>query len=259
MAFRGKLQNGKYVVGSWINTRSSVVAELMAACGFDFLVVDAEHSAVDVPQAQEIFQAIVAGNPECYPMVRLPGNDSQTTKRYMDAGATGVIAPLINTAGQAKEIVEAVKYPPLGKRGLGYGRSSMYGLEIEAEIQHANTKSFVCLQIEHIEGVHAIDEILEVPGIDAIFIGPYDLSASMGCAGELDHPEVIEAQNQVLMACQKKNIAVGIHVVLPNVDDMYKMYQQGYRFLAFSLDITVLASIFNDGLNQFRNLVETIG
>ena len=95
---RQVLQTGGYVVGSWINTCSPIVAELMAAAGFDFLTVDAEHSAVDVPQAHVLFQAIRAGNPDCVPLVRLPGNDYATTKRYLDAGAVGVIAPLINSA-----------------------------------------------------------------------------------------------------------------------------------------------------------------
>jgi len=256
VSFREKLTIGGYAVGSWVNSRSTVVAELMAACGFDYLVVDVEHSAVDLPLAQDMFQAIVAGNPNCYPMVRLPGNEYSTTKRFMDAGAKGVIAPLINSSDQAEEVVAAVKYPPQGKRGLGFGRSSMYGLEIDWEIQNANSHSFVCLQIEHIDGVNNIDEILGISGIDAVFIGPYDLSASMGHPGELDHPSVIEAQNQIMAACQKSETFVGIHVVKPDVQELWKKFEKGYQLLAYSLDITFLTWICQKGLTEFQNLIE---
>ncbi len=251
---REYLTTGQYAVGSWINTRSTVVAELMAATGFDFLVVDAEHSAVDVPQAQDLFQAIAAGNPDCAPLVRLPGSDYETTKRYMDAGAVGVIAPLVNSASQAVEVVDAVKYPPLGRRGLGFGRSSKYGLEIAREISSANENSFVCVQIEHIDGVENIDEILAVQGVDAVIIGPYDLSASLGIPGELDHLDLIAAQKRILTACETHSIVAGIHVVRPDAQELMDRYREGYRFLAYSLDITMLASVCQSGLRDFREL-----
>ena len=251
-----RLLAGQYAMGSWINTRSTVVAELMAASGFDFLVVDAEHSAVDVPQAQDLFQAIAASNPECAALVRLPGNGYSTIKRFMDAGAMGVIAPLINTPEQAEEVVSAVKYPPLGKRGLGYGRSAMYGIEIENEIANANDQSFVCIQIEHIEGVKNIRELLEVEGVDAVLIGPYDLSASMGIPGDLEHPELAAAQQQILAACRESGVVAGIHVVKPDVQQLLQRYREGYRFLPYSLDISMLASACQLGINQFRTSVE---
>ena len=110
-SMRRRLLGGGVVIGSWINTASPIVAELMAATGFDFLTVDAEHSAVDLAQVQQLFQAIRSGNPECVPFVRVPGTSYSEIKRYMDAGAGGVICPLVNTAEQAREVVEAVKYP----------------------------------------------------------------------------------------------------------------------------------------------------
>lgn len=257
--FRERLVSGHHAVGSWINTRSAVVAELMAATGFDFLVVDSEHSAVDVPKAQDLFQAIAAGNPDCAPLVRLPGSDYDTTKRYMDAGAIGVIAPLVNSASQAVEVVDAVKYPPLGRRGLGYGRSSKYGLEIKKEISSANEYTFVCVQIEHIDGVENIDEILAVQGVDAVIIGPYDLSASLGIPGELDHPDVIAAQRRILAACETYRVVAGIHVVRPDAGELIARFREGYRFLAYSLDITMLASVCQSGLKQFHELVANNG
>jgi len=257
--FRQRILTGKCAVGSWINSRSTVVAEIMAACGFDFLTIDAEHSAVDVSEVQNLLQAVSAGNSDCYPMVRLPGNDYQSTKRFLDAGAKGVIAPLINSASQAREVVSAVKYPPMGARGLGFSRSNMYGLNLDQELSDANQQTFVCVQIEHIEGVENIDDILSVPGVDAVLIGPYDLSASMGIPGEFEKSTMKNARQKVLAACAAKNIIAGIHVVQPDVQELIKRYQEGYRLLAFSLDITVLATIFQRRLGQFRDLVQNQG
>jgi len=246
------LQTGGSVIGSWINTGSPIVAELMATMGFDFLTVDAEHSAVDLPQAQLLFQAIRAGNTDCAPLVRLPGHDYAITKRYMDAGAVGVIAPLINSAEQAAEVVRAVKYPPQGGRGVGYCRANSYGLYLDEVVATANEQTLVCIQIEHVEGIRNIDEILSVPGIDAVFIGPYDLSASMGITGQFDHKEMVEARQRVLDACRAREIAAGIHVVQPNVDEAVRRFQEGYRLIAYSLDITMLTHVCRRGLSEIR-------
>lgn len=251
---RQVLQTGGCAVGSWINSGSPIVAELMAAAGFDFLTVDAEHSAVDVPQTQVLFQAIRAGNPNCAPLVRLPGNDYATTKRYLDAGAAGVIAPLINSAEQARELVQAVKYPPQGKRGVGFCRANMYGIHFDEAVTWANDQTLVCVQIEHADGVRHIDEILSVPGVDAVFVGPYDLSASMGITGQFDAPPMLEALRRILSACREHRVAPGIHVVQPDAEEVMRRIRQGYRLIAYSLDITMLAKACQDGLVGIRQL-----
>jgi 2-dehydro-3-deoxyglucarate aldolase len=155
-------------IGSWINTSSPVAAEIMSAAGFDFLVVDAEHAAVGVSQAQCLFQAIKAGNPHCVPMVRLPQDSYIEARRYLDAGAMGVIAALINSKTEAEKLVRAVKYPPQGERGVGYGRSHGYGFAFEEYMKTANAKTLVGVQIEHIRGYENLDEILSVAGIDFV-------------------------------------------------------------------------------------------
>ena len=249
------LKSGSHVIGSWINTGSPITAELMAASGFDFLTVDIEHSAVNVPQAQTLFQAIHSGNPDCAPLVRLPGNDYATTKRFLDAGALGVIAPLIRTAGQAREVVSAAKYPPEGIRGVGFCKANMYGINFDEAIASANEQIFVCVQIEHVDSIQNIDEILAVPGVDAVFIGPYDLSASMGITRQFDHPKMIEAQQCVLDACARHGIAPGIHVVQPDVDEVEQRYNEGYRFIAYSLDITMLTTSCQSGLKDIRKRI----
>jgi 2-dehydro-3-deoxyglucarate aldolase len=251
---RKALQDGSVAIGSWINTASPIVAELMASCDFDFLTVDAEHSAVNVPQTQAMFQAIRSGNPDCAPLVRLPGNDYARTKRYLDAGAVGVIAPLINSAAQAQELVRSVKYPPQGARGIGFCRANMYGTRFEEAVASANKQTLVCVQIEHIDGVQHIDEILSVPGVDAVFIGPYDLSASMGITGQFDGPRMLDATERILSACQEHGVTPGIHVVPPDAEEVVQRIRQGYRLIAYSLDITMLAKACQEGLANIHRL-----
>jgi 2-dehydro-3-deoxyglucarate aldolase len=246
----------KLLLGSWINTASPIVAEIMSNCGFDFLVVDAEHSAADFMTSQQIFQAIRAGNPNCVSMVRLPGNDYAITKKFLDLGAMGVIAPLVNTAAQARYLVESVKYPPRGNRGVGYGRSHGYGFEFDEYMERANRDTFVCVQIEHKEALLNLDEIFSVEGIDAMIIGPYDLSASMGMTGQFEHPEFIKTVGLILEKAKKHAILPGIHVIRPDIDEVLEKIEEGFRFIAYSLDITVIGTLFRNGLARIKEKVK---
>jgi 2-dehydro-3-deoxyglucarate aldolase len=249
---REALNSGRQVVGTWLNSGSPILAELLACTGYDFVCVDLEHSAVDLPQAQQLFQAIVAGNPDCAPMARLHGVDYALVKRYLDAGARGVIGPLVNTPEQAELLVSAVKYPPAGTRGVGFCRANQYGLNLTREVVAANEEVLVAVQIEHIDGVGNIDRILAVPGVDAVFIGPYDLSASMGLTARFDHPSYIQARDSVLEACMRHGKVAGIHVVEPNPDELWNRAAEGYRLLAYSLDITMVMRASTSGLGAFR-------
>lgn len=252
ISLRKRLLNGDAVIGSWINSGSPMVAELMAASGFDFLCVDAEHSAVDLSQVQQLFQAMTSGRRDCAAMVRLHGVDFSFVKRYLDAGADGVIAPLVRTRAEAELLVQACKYPPEGLRGLGFCRANDYGMRIDDEYARANADILVALQIEHTEAVQNIDEILGVPGIDAVFIGPYDLSASMGLAGQFSHPDYVTALNQIRAACQRHNKIPGIHVVAVDPSEAKTRLAEGYQLLAYSLDITMLSTTCQQGLAALR-------
>lgn len=252
---RQVLKEGGFAIGSWISTCSPVVAELMAAAGFDFLTVDVEHSAVDVPQAQMLFQAIRAGNPDCAPLVRLPGTEYAVTKRFMDAGAAGVMGPLINSAERAKELVRSVKYPPEGERGVGFCRANMYGMHFDEAIANVNDRTLVCVQIEHIEGVRNIDEILSVPSVDAVFVGPYDLTASMGITAQFEHPDMQKAMRIILDSCKRHGVVPGVHVVQPDVTEVVRRYKEGYRLIAYSLDITMLHRACTDGLAEIHRQI----
>ncbi len=250
---RARLQAGESVVGSWLNSGSPMLAELMAACGLDFLCVDAEHSAVDLPEAQRLFQAIRSGNPSCAAMVRLHGVDYALVKRYLDAGADGVVAPLVRTADEARLLVQACKYPPDGLRGVGFCRANNYGLRVEEEFVRANREILVAVQIEHVEAVRVIDRILAVPGIDVAFIGPYDLTASMGIAAQFGHPDYAAARDAVLAACARHGVVPGIHVVPPDPTEARLRLAEGCRFLAYSLDLTMVATVCRQGLTALRD------
>ena len=211
-SLRQRLLAGETVIGSWINSGSPIIAELMTACGFDYLCVDVEHSAVDLPQTQQLFQAIRSGHRDCAAMVRLHGVDYALVKRYLDAGASGVVAPLVRTREEAMLLVQATKYPPQGLRGVGFCRANDYGLRLEDECARANDEILLAVQIEHIEAVRNIDAILSVPGIDAAFIGPYDLTASMGITAQFDQPDYLAARDAILGACRRYNVVPGIHI-----------------------------------------------
>lgn len=251
-SFRAALQTTKPLIGSWINSASPIVTEIMAGAGFDFLCVDVEHSAVDLPQTQALFQAARSGNPACHTIVRLHGVDYSLVKRYLDIGAGGVIAPLVNTPEQAEQLILATKYPPVGNRGVGFCRANNYGLNLKQHFEHANDDIMVAVQIEHHEGVDNIDAILKVKGVDAVFIGPYDLSASLGVTAQFDHPIYLEARNKVLDACDRYGIIPGIHVVQPEPIELLQRVKEGYRLLAYSLDITMLMDACERGLGAIK-------
>jgi 2-dehydro-3-deoxyglucarate aldolase len=243
------------MIGSWLNTGSTIVAELMAGSGLDFVTIDMEHSPVGIDRMAELLRAIRSGSPKCKALVRTPGQAYHDIKRYMDAGAYGVIVPFVNDASTANAIVDSVKYPPLGRRGVGFARDNDYGINLINKLKHGNDKSFVCVQIEDISGMHNLDEILGISGIDAAFLGPYDLSASMGIAGDFEHPEYKNTCSKFLSACQSHDVMAGIHVVQPNPDEALKRIKEGYNMIAYSLDITLLGSSLSEGLKQINGRI----
>ena len=243
----------KSSLGSWLCSKSPIVAELMAICGFDFLTIDAEHSPIDVEGSLGILQAIRSGNRNCKALVRVSGNSYSEIKRYMDAGADGIICPMVNSADDARTLVNAVKYPSLGQRGVGFSRSNNYGLNLQDAVENDNQRTFVCVQIEHIDAVNNLKEILAIEGVDAAIIGPYDLSASMGIVGELNHPKMEEAIAFTLKTCIEMGVLPGIHVVQPDVQQINARITQGYKFIACSVDITMISVTATKLLTELKS------
>lgn len=252
-SLKEKLYNKELTIGSWITLGHPAIAEIMAKAGFDWLTVDMEHSAITLHQAQQLIQVIdLCG---VSPLVRVGDNDPTLIKRVMDAGAHGVIVPMVNSADDAERAVRAVKYPPTGTRGVGLARAQGYGLEFERYRDWVKDESVVIVQIEHIEAVNNLENILSVEGVDGFIVGLYDLSGSLGKPGEFDCPEVIDALNRVKAVSKEMDVLSGFHVIPPDHKEMEKKKEEGYRFIGFSLDTLFIGHKCNSELKRIRGII----
>lgn len=233
-----KLINGKVSVGSWLTFAHTAIAEIMAESGFDWLAIDMEHSVIGIHDIEPLAQAISASG--CIPLVRLSSNDPVLTKRVMDAGAYGVIVPMVNTREEAEKAVRAVKYPPDGDRSVGLYRAQGWGVKFEEYKNTVNKESLVIVQIEHRQAVENIADIISVNGLDGVMIGLYDMSGSFGVIGELNHPLIKQAQAKVLEVAKIANKIAGIHVVSPSLSDVEDKIKDGFTFIAYSTDAIML-------------------
>ena len=236
---RDHLETVGPTIGSWVQLGDEALVEMMAAGPFDWLCVDLEHTTISIEQCGKIIR--VADLAGCPTLVRLSGHDADLIKRVLDAGATGIIAPMVNTAEQARAIVDAATYPPGGKRGVGLARAQGYGISFPQYMKQMEKELVCIMQVEHIEGVANMEEILAVEGVDGFFIGPYDLSASLGRPGQFDHPDVLAAMRRVGEFVKDPGVLAGIHVVEPNVADLDRVISEGYEFVAFASDMLLFA------------------
>ena len=235
---KAKLVDGEVSIGTWNMIGHPVVAEILAQAGFDWIALDMEHGVMDWPQALVQMQ-VIQGNGSV-PLCRLPVNDPLHFKCALDAGAAGVIVPMIRSAEDAHQAVLSSKYPDQGTRGVGICRAHAYGAAFDDYVSTANEETLVALQIEHIDAVKNIESICAVPGVDAVFVGPYDLSGSMGRMGKLHSHEVEQAVSHVLQAARSLGIAPGLHIVDPRPGEIEQRMEQGFRFIAVGLDILFL-------------------
>ena len=248
MSLKEKLKNNELTIGSWITIGHQSIVEIMAMNGFDWLVVDLEHSVIDYELAQHLIAHIQSFDIKA--LVRVSKNEEVVIKRIMDAGADGVIVPMINSGSDAEKAVSYVKYPPKGKRGVGLARAQKYGFGFDEYKKWVDQESVVIAQIEHIEAVNNIKEILSTEGIDGIIIGPYDLSGSMGIPGKYDKNEVIAAIKEVEETCIKLNKPLGFHVIEPDINKLNEKIKTGYSFLAFSTDFLFLGTKINEEMKS---------
>jgi len=250
-SLKQRLARNDLTIGSWVTLGHPSIAEIMAGAGFDWLVIDAEHSVIGLAEIQPLIQAMQLH--DCPAIVRLTSNDANQIKRVMDAGATGVMVPQVNNAEQAAAAVRHPHYPPLGTRGVGLARAQGYGASFGAYVDWLKNHAVVVVMIEHFEAVDHIDEILAVEGVDAFIIGPYDLSASMGIPGELKHTDVQAAIARACKAGLTHGKPGGIHVVEPDREELYRQIDSGYRFLGYGLDIRILDSLCRRDLGKIRS------
>lgn len=251
-SLRATLRAGRPAFGSWIQFGHPAIAEVMAQAGFDWIGIDLEHSVIGLETAFTLIQAIELSG--CTPLVRLSANDPVQAKRVMDAGAHGVIVPTVNSVADAHEAVAAVRYPPSGTRGVGLGRAHAYGTRFHEYVRELEEGAVVAVMIEHRLGVEHVEEILAVPGVDAVFIGPYDLSASYDVPGQFEHPLVRDGIARILKAAHVCGVAPGIHVVHPPVEQVEARLAQGFRFIAYGGDMLFLVPTLRDAAAALRRL-----
>jgi 2-dehydro-3-deoxyglucarate aldolase len=207
MQFRTRLHSGENLFGTILTIPSAEIVEILIGAGYDWFFVDLEHSSMTAREAQLLLQ-VSAGRVPC--LIRTENHQELAIRKALDVGADGIIVPQVNSAEVAQQIVAVAKYPPAGTRGAGLGRAQGYGFLFKDYITTANEALAVVVQIEHIKGVRNVDQILEVPGVDAVFIGPYDLSGSMGKLGQIEDQEVQEAIDTVITSARRRKIPVGI-------------------------------------------------
>lgn len=241
MTLKQKLKNNQLTLGSWVTIGHQSVVEIMASAGFDWLTIDLEHSVIELTMAQNLIGHIQAAGMKA--LVRVGKNDEVIIKRIMDAGADGIIVPMVNSREDAEQAVRYAKYPPVGKRGVGLARAQKYGTGFDSYKRWLEDEAVVIAQVEHIDSVRNIEDIISTTGIDGIMIGPYDLSGSMNVPGEYDRPEVKEALLAVEVACKKANFPLGFHVIQPDYEKLKEKIDLGYSFLAFSLDFFFLGEM----------------
>jgi 2-dehydro-3-deoxyglucarate aldolase len=243
----------KPILGSWITLNNPSIAEIMADAGFDWLCVDMEHSVTDYAEAQQLILAIQSKGIKAF--VRVGNNNPRIIKRVLDAGADGIIVPSVSSKAEAIQAINAVKYPPFGTRGVGLARAQGYGFGFEHYRDNKAKDIILIVQIEHIDALNELDEIISLDGIDGTFIGPYDLSGSMGKPGSWDDPDVKSALERYEFIANKYNKYIGFHVIQPDYKLLIEKIKKGYNFLAFSLDVLFLGTLIRSEISLFKKAI----
>ncbi len=228
-----KILNGGIAYGVFCPFYSPTIVELIGHLGFDFVLLDAEHSPIGVESCEHMVRAADSVSLPAY--IRVAVNIKQNILRYLDTGALGVQIPLINNGVEVKSVVDAVKYQPQGRRGLAGVRAAGYGLTVplkEYTIE-ANQETLISIQIETMEAVNNLDEILSVEGVDIFFIGPTDLSASMGHVGEINHPEVQNMIEKLVQSIRAAGKAAG--TIAYNHEALAKAKERGFQYIVHSV------------------------
>ena len=246
---RKLLTNNDATVGSWLQIPSPDCAELLAQAGYDWIACDLEHGSFGPSILPNIFRAIKVGG--AVPFARLPLAEKTWIKAALEAGAEGLIFPMIESAEQLSKAIDLATYPGQDTwrkkgecakeyRGVGYCRANVFGKCFDAYRESIAPNIFICAQIEHIRALQELDQILSHPRLDAIMVGPYDLSGSMGLTAQFDHPQFVEALETIQKACNAHHVPMGIHIVQPDPNELKRQIAKGVRFIAYGIDTVFL-------------------
>lgn len=245
--FKARLKAGEKLYGTMISLPCAATAEIIADAGLDWFFIDGEHGPLEIGDIADILRAV---DDKVACIVRVPEAAEVPIKKVLDMGATGIIVPQVNTAQQAADVVRWAKYAPLGSRGVGPGRAHGYGMRFSEYIESANDQTVVMVQAEHALAVENIDSIVQVPGIDALQLGPYDLSASMGKMGQIDDPEVVAAIDRIMNAGIAAGLAIGCFGL--NAESIKTYVERGSNLICAGVDTMLLGKAVNDLARELR-------
>lgn len=251
--FRNRCIERDFIVGTFAAIPHPVAVEVTAQAGPEFICVDWEHSQISRERIEDLLRA--ADVHRVPAIVRVPGHAPEAIAAVLDAGAAGVLVPRVSTAAQARAAVDATRYPPLGSRGVGPGRASGYGYRVPGYLERANSDLLLAVQIETADGLANVEEIAAVEGVDVIFIGPADLSVSIGATGPAGQEQLHKAIETITAASVKAGRAVGIF--RPTADDIGRWRGIGISFYLLASDTMFLGAAVAAGIAKARSTSET--
>lgn len=249
-SLKHKLKKNQLTIGSWLTIPHQAIIEILGSSGLEWLVIDMEHAPISIESVVNLIGHIQGNGMQA--LVRVSKNEEVIIKRVLDAGADGIIVPMVKNKEEAIQAVNFVKYPPIGKRGVGLNRAQKYGTAFDTYQNWVKEELVVIAQIEHIEAVINLEEIFSVEGIDGIIVGPYDLSASMGFPGKYEREDVKEALARVDQITKSLNKPLGFHVIDSSHKKMLDKIHKEYSFLAFSIDFFFLGDKVREEMKLLR-------
>jgi 2-keto-3-deoxy-L-rhamnonate aldolase RhmA len=233
-----KLRNRERLFAGWVSYSHPSITETFARAGFDFIAIDMEHSTISLTEAQRIIAASQSEGVPCLPRPVSHSNDY--FKPLLESGADGLLVQMVNTEEQVQNIINDLKYPPIGKRSYGVSRAQAYGFDFDEYIETWNSTSTFIIQVESIEAVNNIEKLLAFDEIDGVMVGPYDISGSLGVPGQTNHPLVIEASKKVIAACEKFGKSCGTQVADSTPESVNALFDLGYTYAILGSDLFVL-------------------
>ena len=233
-----KLRARSPVFAAWTSLYHPSITEIFAEAGVDFVGIDIEHSTIDLEQSLILIAACQGKGILCLP--RVASHNMEMIKRLLDAGADGLIVPMVSTSSEVEQLIEWSNYPPEGRRSFGNARGQEYGFNFAEYVEQWNDLGCLIIQIETMEGVKNIDELLAYEAVDGAMVGPYDLSGALGIPGKLDDPRVVEASKHVMAECEAHGKACGTHIIEPDETSVADALGLGYTFVVLASDIFIL-------------------
>lgn len=251
-AVKRAVREGRPTIGTWLSLGSVLAAERLAAAGFDWLTIDLEHAPTNWETAATMAAVVTAQG--VAPLVRVPSSTDENIKRALDLGAWGIVAPMVTSAEQARAVVASCKYPPEGVRSLAGGRNDLsWGTDSATYFARANDEILVCVQIEHPRALEQLDQILDVPGVDCAFVGPQDLTATLGIQPpQLDSPDprYQAALDQVLVGARKRGLGAGLMVA--SAQQARRRWDEGFTMVALAAEIRILTAAAAQAIKEIK-------